>query len=122
TRWLPSTFTVTNTADSGPGSLRQAILDANAHPGADTVAFAIAGAGVHSIQPTSALPTITQALTIDGYTQTGSSQNSLAAGDNAVLLIELNGSLATPAGQVDGLTIKGPHCTVRGLVINQFNV
>jgi hypothetical protein len=38
-RTLPSTFTVLNLHDSGPGSLRQAILDANAHPGADTVRF-----------------------------------------------------------------------------------
>ena len=30
-RCLPSTFTVLNTADGGAGSLRQAILDANAH-------------------------------------------------------------------------------------------
>ena len=34
-------FTVTNTNDSGPGSLRQAILDANASAGADTITFAI---------------------------------------------------------------------------------
>ena len=39
-----ATFTVTNTADSGAGSLRQAILDANANPGADTIAFDIPGA------------------------------------------------------------------------------
>ena len=38
-----ATFTVTTTADSGPGSLRQAILDANASPGADTIVFNIAG-------------------------------------------------------------------------------
>ena len=34
-----ATFTVTNTNDSGPGSLRQAVLDANANPGADEVVF-----------------------------------------------------------------------------------
>ena len=33
-RTVPSTFTVLNLADSGEGSLRQAVLDANAHPGA----------------------------------------------------------------------------------------
>ena len=43
------TFTVTSTADSGAGSLRQAILDANATPGADTIAFNIIGRGVHTI-------------------------------------------------------------------------
>src|SRR5262249_41373982 len=39
-RTTPSTFTVTTLADSGAGSLRQAVLDANAHPGADTIRFA----------------------------------------------------------------------------------
>ena len=39
-RTVPSTFTVLNLADSGPGSLRQAILDANANPGADLIRFA----------------------------------------------------------------------------------
>src|SRR5215831_19065332 len=39
-RTLPSTFTVLNFLDSGPGSLRQAILDANAQPGADLIRFA----------------------------------------------------------------------------------
>jgi hypothetical protein len=32
-----ATFTVTNTNDSGAGSLRQAILDANAAAGEDTI-------------------------------------------------------------------------------------
>ena len=50
-----ATFTVTNTDDTGPGSLRQAILDANAAPGLDTIAFNIPGAGVHTITPTSGL-------------------------------------------------------------------
>src|SRR5690348_14486231 len=36
-RLTPSAFAVTTTDDGGPGSLRQAILDANAHPGADTI-------------------------------------------------------------------------------------
>lgn len=34
-----ASFTVTNTNDIGPGSLRQAILDANASPGTDTIDF-----------------------------------------------------------------------------------
>ena len=40
-----ATFTVTNTTDTGPGSLRQAITDANAAAGADTIAFNVSGAG-----------------------------------------------------------------------------
>jgi len=57
---------VTNTNDSGEGSLRQAILDANAHPGLDTIAFHIGKGGVQSIQPTSSLPDITVPVIIDG--------------------------------------------------------
>ena len=65
-----ATFTVTSTADSGAGSLRQAILDANGAAGADTIAFNIAGAGVHTIVLGSALPAVDEALTIDGYSRT----------------------------------------------------
>jgi hypothetical protein len=39
-RTLPSTFTVLNLADSGAGSLRQAVLDADAAPGQNDIVFA----------------------------------------------------------------------------------
>src|SRR6185503_20586557 len=57
-----ATVTVTSNADSGAGTLRQAILDANGAAGADTIAFAIPGSGVHTIAPASALPSITAQL------------------------------------------------------------
>ena len=60
---------VTTTADSGPGSLRAAIIYANANPGDDTITFAIPGTGIQMIAPNSPLPTITVPVTIDGYTQ-----------------------------------------------------
>ena len=44
-RTVPSTFLVENLADSGPGSLRQAVLDANALAGADLIGFAPAASG-----------------------------------------------------------------------------
>src|SRR5438270_5495227 len=117
------TFTVTNTNDSGAGSLRQAILDANANPGTDTIAFNISGSGIHTITPASLLPTITDSVIIDGYTQPGSSPNTLQNSDNAVLLIELNGS-AVPLGPCaafcGGLTITAGNSMVRGLVVNRF--
>ena len=94
-----ATFTVANTNDSGAGSLRQAILDANASAGADVIDFNIAGAGVHTITPTSELPPITDTATIDGYTQPGASPNTQLATDDAVLLIELNGE---SSGDSDG--------------------
>ena len=64
------TFTVINTNDSGPGSLRQAILGANANSGLDTIVFSI-GSGPQTIAPLSALPTITDPVVIDGTTQPG---------------------------------------------------
>jgi hypothetical protein len=113
------TFTVISTADSGVGTLRNAIILANTTPGADTIAFNISGAGVHTITPLTALPAITEAVTIDGYTQPGASANTLANGDNAKLMIELDGS-APGLGNVSGLTINADNCTVRGVVINRF--
>ena len=71
-----TTFTVTTTANSGVGSLRQAILDANAHPGADRIEFAIPGASVHTISPTTFLPTITEPVVINGATRAGTLHRS----------------------------------------------
>ena len=114
-------YVVTNTNDSGPGSLRQAILDANTTPGTDNITFSIPGPGPHTIQPLTALPTITDPVVVDGITQSGAQCNSVAAPgvSDAILLIELDGSLAGAAA--NGLTINAGSCTVRGLVINNFN-
>src|SRR6185503_3494824 len=83
-------FVVTNTNDSGAGSLRQAILDANANGSGvvDSITFNIPGAGVKSIKPVSPLPTILTPTTIDGFSQPGVIENSLTVGNNSVLLIE----------------------------------
>jgi hypothetical protein len=70
-----------------------------------------------TIQPLSGLPTVTDVVVLDGYTQAGASANTLAVGDNAVLKIVLDGSLAGPA---EGLVIGGGNSTVRGLVIDSF--
>ncbi|HEV7894110.1 MAG TPA: choice-of-anchor Q domain-containing protein [Pyrinomonadaceae bacterium] len=113
----PRTLTVTNTADGGAGSLRQAILDANANVGTDTIAFQIPGAGVHTITPLSALPAVADPAVIDGYTQPGSSPNTLAVGDDAVILIELNGQSAAASS---GLTVTAGFSTIQGLVIDRF--
>lgn len=124
-----ATFTVTTTADAGHGSLRQAILDANAQQSAQCtaqrIAFAIPGAGPHTIRPLSALPAIQIPTDVDGYSQPGASPNSLFNGNNAVLLVEIDGSLAGP---VDGLVVGiggvgvcgGTGSLIRGLVINRF--
>src|SRR5262245_1016731 len=91
---LSSTYTVTNTLDNGPGSLRQAILDANGHAGADTINFNIQGAGPFTIAPATPLDPITDRVTLNGYTQPGASQNLSTSNNNAVLQIELSGTSA----------------------------
>jgi hypothetical protein len=113
-----TTFTVTNVNDSGAGSLRQAILDANGSAGADTIEFAIAGGGVHTIALASSLPAITDAVTIDGYTQSGSlaNTNDTSQGLDTVLMVEVNGSGAG-AGSIC-LDVAAADTTIRGLVIN----
>src|SRR5262249_32851531 len=71
-RTLLSAFLVTNTGDSGPGSLRQAILDSNNATGAtNTIDFDISGSGVQTIVPLSPLPSITNPVLIDGDSQPG---------------------------------------------------
>src|SRR5450755_4243649 len=111
------TFTVSTTDDTGTGSLRQAITDANSHPGLDTINFNIPGTGVHTISLASDLPTVTDAVLIDGYSQPGSSANTSANGDNAVLLVELHGE-GPGANVAIGLHLTNGATTVRGLVIN----
>ena len=66
-RATAATFTVTTSADSGAGSLRQAITDANAAAGADTIVFS---GVVGTITLGSLLPEITDDLSISGPTAT----------------------------------------------------
>ena len=106
-----ATFTVSNTNDSGVGSLRQAILSANGTVGSDTIVFSIPGAGVHTITPNVPLPIITSPIIIDGNSQPGFSGTPL---------IELNGSLAGVSAQANGLHLKGGNSWVKGLIINRF--
>src|SRR3954447_25493152 len=115
---LTTVTTAADVADPADGviSLREAIDAANTNPGLDTISFDIAGAVVQTITPATPLPTITGPVVIDGYTQPGASRNTLAAGDNAVLRIELDGTNA----QGSGLIIMGGGSTITGLVINRF--
>ena len=113
----PQQFSVTNTNDSGSGSLRQAILSANASPGLDTIVFNIPATGPHTITPATPLPTVTDAVSIDAYTQPGSSPTTTADANDAILRIELNGSAAGVSAP--GLVIE-EGSTVRGLAINRF--
>src|SRR5262245_44812795 len=111
---LAGAFTVTNTNDSGPGSLRQAINDANSNIDFSTILFNIPGAGVHTIAPATSLPPLGAIVLIDGYSQPGASKNTLEIGNNAVLLIEIDGG---PGNLATGLVIEHSQSVVQGLVI-----
>ncbi len=76
-RALLATYSVTSLLDAGAGSLRQAILDANASSGADEIAFAVTG----TIQLASALPDVVDTLAIDGSTAPGFTELPLVAVD-----------------------------------------
>ncbi len=114
------TFTVTTTADNGAGSLRRAIEDANrtrnAAGGPDRIEFAIPGTGPFTISPTVVLPTISEAVVIDGLSQPGADCSTWPA----TLLIELDGQRT--GSLADGLTLESSSgSTVRGLVVNRFD-
>src|SRR5260370_424720 len=121
-RTLPSAFTVLNLADSGAGSLSQAVVDANAQPGADTIRFA---GGLHgTIVLTSGELDITGNLTIEGpgathLTISGNDASrvfDITANDATVTIAGLtiaHGRAATAAG-IDnaGATLTVSHCTL----------
>jgi uncharacterized repeat protein (TIGR01451 family)/CSLREA domain-containing protein len=116
-----ATYAVNSTNDVDDGvcdaahcSLREAINRANSTAGTDAITFAIPGSGPYTIAPTSALPAIGDAVVIDGTTQAGYAGSPI---------IELDGTLASVAGGVNGATgldISAGGSTVRGLVINRF--
>ncbi|MEY2519257.1 MAG: large repetitive protein [Verrucomicrobiota bacterium] len=115
-------FTVTNTNNYGPGSLYQAITDANNTPGADRILFNIPGSGVQKIDVSkNLLPTISESLVIDGYSQPGAKPNTLTVGDNAVILIQVDGGggFVSPC---QGFVFSGSTSkyVVRGLSITGF--
>ncbi len=70
-RTLLSAYVVTNTNDTGEGSLRTAIQFSNTNAGVQTIEFAIPGAGLHTSTRASELPYITDAVIIDATTQPG---------------------------------------------------
>jgi hypothetical protein len=123
-RLAAADFTVTNTNNSGPGSLYQAITDANNTPGADRIPFNIPGSGVQKIDVSqNPLPTVSESLVIDGYSQPGAKPNTLERGDNAVILIQIDGG-AGGVSATNGLIFYPgngvSNYTVRGLCLTGF--
>jgi hypothetical protein len=133
-RTLLATITVTSTDDSvndnGQVTLRAAIesIDAGAdvnsavtahrvgsysggNPSPDEIAFDIPGSGVQTIDLTSALPSISKPIFIDGYTQPGASANtdSMAQGLDSVLLIQIAAASAGYLGNGLNRRNSGRH-------------
>jgi Domain of unknown function DUF11/FG-GAP-like repeat/Putative binding domain, N-terminal len=135
-------FTVTTTADGigasiPAGSLRAAITAANAAAGPSSIVFNIPttdpnrdpSTGVFLIRPLSenmnsldffALPPIDATVTIDGYTQPGANPNTLPNGDNAKILIEINGSAVTIPGGSGLVPFDSESSVFRGMVFTQW--
>lgn len=125
---------VVNTNDTGTGSLREAINCSNATPNldrdgdgvpdSDEISFNIPGNGVKTISPATSLPTITDPVVIDGYTQPGTQANTNAIDDpdpskrgfNGKLLIQLTGQQTI----LDGLVVIADDSVIRGLIVNGF--
>lgn len=121
----PATYIVNNTANSGAGSLRQAILDSNGNnPGAglfNTINFTTIG----TIVPVTNLPTITQPVLIDGYSAPGATANTnpITAANNATITIEIKGpGTGNASAPTIGLRLGAGSdgSTIRGLAINDF--
>lgn len=107
---------VVNTDNSGPGSLRDAVVFANGRATSTTISFAIPGAGPHIITLTAALPNLTaNGLTIDGSTQPGAQCRDLWAGGGHDLRVHLRGP------GVLGPVLLGTGQRIRGLAITEFS-
>src|SRR5215510_12805106 len=105
-RTVPSTFTVFNLADSGTGSLRQAVLDANANPGADLIRFA-PEARDGTIQLTSGQLSITDDLQIDGP----GADRLAVSGKDASRVFQISSGVAV---SIDGLTVTHGRAVGQG--------
>lgn len=90
-----ATYDVSNLNDSGAGSLRQAITDANANPGNDLISFSVAG----TITLVTNLPGLTEGVTLDASTTTQAGANIVVTAPGAGNALGLNGG--------SGYVIKG---------------
>ena len=142
-----NTFTVTNTSDSGAGSLRQAIDDAKVAAGASSIVFNIpttdpnynpftgvftifalaefpgatcSGTPPDGIGGSIGLDAVSSITTLDGYTQPGASPNTLTNSDNAFIPIRIDGSHDSTLGG-NGLTISAYAFTVRGFHLTNWH-
>jgi hypothetical protein len=108
-------YPVTNTNDAGAGSLRQAILDANANPGPHAIQFLIPGDELHVITPLSELPPLLNETIVTGLTEEGAECLAWPP----TLRVILDGAQA--GAGASGLRVFGDDSLVVGLVIRNFS-
>lgn len=104
-------ITVTSTADSGAGSMREAIVSANSQAGADTILFNISGTGEQVIVLSSPLPAITEGVSILGDSQPN--PNGTSSIRISVAAVTMNGGEAL-------LRIEAANCIVNQLSFSDF--
>jgi parallel beta-helix repeat protein len=105
-----ATFPVTSNADSGPGTLREAINLANGTAGVDDIDFALPASTTISLL--TGLPVIIEGVNINGYTQLGAASGPIGT---RVIVVEING--AGMPGGADMLVIATSNVTISGLAI-----
>ncbi|MBN8701803.1 MAG: T9SS type A sorting domain-containing protein [Bacteroidetes bacterium] len=120
-------YTVTNTNDSGAGSLRNAIYSATASPGIDVINFNIAGGGPHIIYLDSPLMiSDNDGVEINGFSQPGAVANTVSIFDATAanplttqhkIIISNNNGNGTVSRAFE---ITGKHNIIKGLVISDF--
>jgi predicted outer membrane repeat protein len=120
-----ATFTVGNLSDSGPGSLRQAVLDANATAGADIIAFQAGLTGTLTL-------TLGEILITDSVDVRGPGAGVLAVhGNDASRIFRVQNALSAVDAIVSGLTLThgsgrfggavavfGENLTLRNVVVS----
>jgi len=122
-RQAPAVYTVINPGNAGvglgnTGDIKYCIDQSNQNPGVggpNVIDFNIPGLGPHVIQPADSL-TITSPVTINGYSQPGTTFNTLVNGDNATLQIVFDGANKV----ADCFQIQTTDTTIRGLDIYGF--
>lgn len=104
TRLFAADFTVTSEADSGPGTFRQALADANALPGTDNILFALTNTTITLLSPLN----VNSSVNIIGYSQPGAFSNTIT-GRTIVVAITAPGT--------DAIVVDNGNVTISGLAI-----
>lgn len=111
---------VTNTSDSGIGSLRQAIINANLSPDFNLIRFAT-GSSLAVFVPATPYPDIVASVRIDGYSLAGTQRNTNPFGNNAVHGVAIvRSSPITHAFRVPAGAGSGVALELDGLVLGGF--